>query len=579
GDDIRIATDPGPNPKSAGEGLGVGGWGSDEGSGVRDQGSENDARSATPTGPNPKSPIPNPQSAGEGWGVGGWGAGDDSRIAIDDVSNPKSKIQNPKSEERLRAIGRAAMARLLDGGPAAATAELAGAGVPPAASAPLLQWLQGLARDLAQDAEPRAIVAALDAGYVPPSPGADVVRNPAVVPTGRNIHALDPYSVPTAIAWEAARHTATALLDRYRQEQGTWPRAVALVLWGTDNLKTGGEGIAQALWLLGAAPTRDALGRVAGVRLLPLATLGRPRIDVVLTCSGIFRDLLPNQLTLLDAAVRLAAAADEPEADNFVRRNVRAAQAAGLAPDAAATRVFSNAPGAYGANINFQVETGVWDDAGMLAATFLARKSFAYGRGVEGQAAEALLAQALRPVDLAFQNIDSIETGISDIDHYFEYLGGVSQAVEQLTGAPPAGYVLDVQGFGSRLRRLDEMVAIESRTKLLNPRWSEGMLRFGYEGVREIGVRVANTLGWSATTAAVPGWVYDGIADAYVLDAARRAQMADLNPQAYQALVGRLLEAEGRGFWVPAPGVSATLHEAYGAAEDLVEQVPAIQAT
>jgi magnesium chelatase subunit H len=400
-----------------------------------------------------------------------------------------------------------------------------------------------------------------------------VVRNPAVVPTGRNIHALDPYSVPTALAWAAGRRTAEALLARYRQEQGGWPRAPALVLWGTDNLKTGGEGIAQALWLLGVAPTRDALGRVAGVRLLPLADLGRPRLDVVLTCSGIFRDLLPNQMHLLDQAARLAAAAEEPLDQNFVRRNALAAAAAGMDANTAATRVFSNAPGAYGANINFQVETGAWEDDAALARTFLARKSFAYGLPGDGTAAQAALESALRPVDLAFQNIDSIETGISDIDHYFEYLGGVSKAVERIGGTQPASYVLDVQGMGGRLRTLAEMVALESRSKLLNPRWADGMMRFGYEGVREIGVRVANTLGWSATTAAVPGWVYDGLAESYVLDAARREQMAAFNPNAYHALVGRLLEAEGRGFWTPAPAVSAELRRVYGEAEDLVEQV------
>ena len=218
-------------------------------------------------------------------------------------------------------------------------------------------------------------------------------------------------------------------------------------------------------------------------------------------------------------------------------------------------------------------DLGSWDDAAALAQTFLARKSFAYGLGGDGTEARALLESALRPVDVAFQNIDSIETGISDIDHYFEYLGGVSKAVETLGGAPPASFVLDVQGVGGRLRSLGEMVAVESRTKLLNPRWSEGMLRFGYEGVREIGVRVANTLGWSATTRAVPGWVYDGLAETYVLDAARREQMAGLNPNAYQALVGRLLEAEGRGFWTPEPEISAELRRVYGEAEDLVEQV------
>ncbi len=480
----------------------------------------------------------------------------------------------PEVRASVQAAARGAVGRLLAGGVDPAVAELAGLGVTAEAGRPLLAWLAALAANLAADPEPAAIRAALDARYIRPSPGADVVRNPAVVPTGRNIHALDPYSVPTGIAWERGRQSGDALLARYRREHGAWPRAVALVLWGTDNLKTGGEGIAQALWLLGAEPRHDALGRVAGVRLLPPSALGRPRIDVVLTCSGIFRDLLPNQLRLLNSAVRLAAAADEPPDQNFVRAQAQAAIAAGLTPDDAAARVFSNAPGAYGANVNFQIESSAWEDEAALAATFLARKSFAYGPDGTARPARALLERALGVVNLAFQNIDSVETGISDIDHYFEYLGGVSRAVETIRGTRPAALVLDVQGAGGRLRSLGEMVALESRTKLLNPRWQDGMLRFGYEGVREIGVRVANTLGWSATAAAVPGWVYDGLADSYVLDGARRAQMAALNPNAYQALVGRLLEAAGRGYWAPNPAVRAALQQVYGETEDLVERVP-----
>src|SRR6185295_8048846 len=203
---------------------------------------------------------------------------------------------------------------------------------------------------------------ALRGEYVEPGPGADIVQNPAILPTGRNTHAINPYSVPSAVAFARGEAVASSLLKRYHDENGRYPQAIALVLWGLDNIKTQGEGVAQALWLLGVRPVRDALNRATGVEAISLAELGRPRIDVVMTISGIFRDLFSPTVNLLDRAVRAVASLDEPAEMNFVRRNVvEEVENEHCDPDDAMTRVFSNAPGNYGTNVNFMVMDSQWD--------------------------------------------------------------------------------------------------------------------------------------------------------------------------------------------------------------------------
>ncbi len=251
--------------------------------------------------------------------------------------------------------------------------------IPPGQLARLWSYLDDLMTRILQEQEIQGLLRGLDAGFIPPSPGNDVVRNDQVVPTGRNIHSLDPYRVPTDGAYHAAEKIVNQMLLRLTKEQGALPESIAMVLWGTDNLKSNCEGVAQVMWLLGARTISDELGNVADVELIPLDELGRPRIDVVMTVSGIFRDLLHHQMNLLDKAVRMAAEADEPAAQNFVRKHA-AEQAAelGLSISEAATRVFCNAPGVYGANVNHLVESSTWEDDSELSNMFLTRKSYSF---------------------------------------------------------------------------------------------------------------------------------------------------------------------------------------------------------
>jgi magnesium chelatase subunit H len=319
------------------------------------------------------------------------------------------------------------------------------------------------------------------------------------------------------------------------------------------------------------------MNRATDIDVIPLEKLCRPRIDVVLTVSGIFRDLFGATMGLLDNAVRQVAVLDEPADMNFVSRHVEKQIAQdGCSFDEAAVRVFSNAAGNYGTNVNFMVLDSQWEDARELGDLFVTRKCFAYGRDSEGRhlegfQAKKLLERALSRVEVTYQNIDTTEVGITDVDHYFEYLGGLSKAVEKQAGARPRIYLSDTLSPGAKVRSLEETVQLETRTKTLNPKWFEGMLRHGFSGVAEIEHHVTNTFGWSATADAVDDWVYDEVAATFVLDEQMLDRLRSLNPHSARTLVGRLLEASGRGFWTAEQSVLERLRDVFAALEDKLE--------
>jgi magnesium chelatase subunit H len=444
---------------------------------------------------------------------------------------------------------------------------------------PVFALLEKISVQLKTNGELEALMRALRGEYIEPGPGADIVQNPDILPTGRNTHAINPYNVPSEVAFTRAEQTVNRLLERHSAEHGRYPRAMALVLWGLDNIKTQGEGVAQALWLLGVRPVRDAMNRATGVEVIPLERLNRPRIDVVMTVSGIFRDLFGATMTLLDKAVRTVAELDEPSEMNYLRRHVgEQIEEDGCAFDEAALRLFSNAPGNYGTNVNFMVMGSEWERDDTLGDLFVTRKCFAYGRDAEGRAfagreARVAMDRALARVEAAYQNIDSFEIGITDVDHYFEYLGGVSKAVEKRARARPAIYLSDALSPEARVRSLAETVSLETRAKTLNPKWYEGMLKHGYSGVAEIESHITNTFGWSATADAVADWVYTEVAKTYVLDLEMLERLHTLNPHSARSLVSRLLEAEGRGFWAAEAEMIERLREIFAGLEDQLEGV------
>ena len=427
---------------------------------------------------------------------------------------------------------------------------------------------------LAADAELPALLHALDGGFTRPAPGGDLLRNQDVLPTGRNLHGFDPFRIPSRFAVQDGAIQAERLLSRHKQDTGALPETVAMVLWGSDNLKNEGGPIAQALWLMGAEPRVDSYGRVAGAQLVPLETLGRPRIDVVISLSGIFRDLLPLQTRLLAEAALLAAQEDEPAAQNYIRAHALAHQAAHhCSLEEAALRVFSNGDGAYGANVNQILDSGAWTDEDELATAFVKRKGFAYGVTGKPVRHDAVLGGILKTVDLTYQNLESVELGVTTIDQYFDSLGGIAGAARKARGAPVAVYVGDQTRGTGAIRTLGEQVALETRTRALNPKWYEALLEHGYEGVRNIEQSVTNTLGWSATTGQVDPWVYKQLTETYVLDVEMRRRMAELNPVASAKIANRLIEAHERNYWQPDAAMLESLRLAGEELEDRLEGV------
>ena len=438
----------------------------------------------------------------------------------------------------------------------------------------LLEALRKTDRLLSEDHEIPALLRALDARYIRPAPGGDLVRTPEILPTGRNVHGFDPFRIPSAFAVKEGARQAQCLLEKYLSDGHALPATVAIVLWGTDNLKSEGGPIAQALALMGAKPRFDAFGRLAGATLIPLEELGRPRIDVLITVSGIFRDLLPLQMRLLAEAALLAAEADEPLEQNFVRKHALEYQRAQNCDlQTAALRVFGNADGTYGANVGNLIDSGRWDKEEEIAETYTRRKCFAYGRSGRPVQQPALLRNVLRDVQLTYQNLDSVELGVTTIDVYFDTLGGISSAAKRAAGAEVPVYIGDQTRGANVVRSLDEQVALETRTRTLNPKWYEEMLKHGYEGVHHIEEHVTNTLGWSATTGKVAPWVYQRITETFVLDPKMRDRMAALNPSACVKLANRLLEAHARHYWTPDDDMLDALRQAGEELEDRAEGV------
>ncbi len=434
--------------------------------------------------------------------------------------------------------------------------------------------LREVAALLSQEHELAGLMRALDGRFIRPAPAGDLIRSTEILPTGRNLHGFDPFRIPSKFAMQDAKKQAEIVLQRHLKDEQSYPESLAIVLWGTDNLKSEGGPMAQALALIGAEPHFDTYGRLVGAKLTPLAELGRPRIDVVMTLSGIFRDLLPLQMKLLAEASYLAASADEPLDQNFVRKHALAYQnEQGCDLETAALRVFSNAEGAYGSNVNHLIDSGRWTDEEELAETYERRKCYAYGKDGRGHNQNALLKSIMCNVDGAFQNLESVELGVTTVDHYFDTLGGISRSVKRSTGRDIPLYIGDQTRGDNKVRTLSEQVALETRTRVLNPKWYESMLKHGHEGVRHIESHVTNTLGWSATTGQVAPWVYQRISQTFVLDEEMRRRLAELNPLASARVANRLLEAHERKYWQPDEETLEALREAGEELEDRLEGI------
>ncbi|MGW4586725.1 cobaltochelatase subunit CobN [Amycolatopsis thermoflava] len=416
-------------------------------------------------------------------------------------------------------------------------------------------------------AEIDSVLHALDGGYIAAGPSGSPLRGLVnVLPTGRNFYTVDPKAIPSRLAWETGQALAESLLRRYREDTGDWPKSVGLSVWGTSAMRTSGDDAAEVLALLGVQPVwDDASRRVTGLEPIPLAELGRPRIDVTVRISGFFRDAFPHVVALLDDAVRLAASLDEPASDNFVRAHVQADLESHGDERRATTRIFGSKPGAYGAGILPLLDSGNWRDDADLAEVYATWGGYAYGRGLDGVEARPDMESAYRRIEVAAKNTDTREHDIADSDDYFQYHGGMIAFTRALTGKAPASYVGDSTSPDAvRTRSLSEETARVFRARVVNPRWIAAMRKHGYKGAFELAATVDYLFGFDATAGVVQDWMYEKLSQSYVLDQQNQEFLAKANPWALRGIIERLTEAADRGLWAePDPELLGQLREVY----------------
>ena len=412
----------------------------------------------------------------------------------------------------------------------------------------------------------------LNGEYIPPAPGGDLLRDGlGVLPTGRNIHALDPYRMPSPAAYERGREIGKKIIAQHLEEQGTYPETVAVMLWGLDAIKTKGESLGILLELVGAEPVKEGTGRIVRYELKPLAEVGHPRIDVLANLSGIFRDSFVNVIELLDDLFTRAAQADEAESENFIRKHALALQSQGV--ENVSARLFSNPAGDFGSLVNDQVVDGNWESEAELANTWKRRNAFSYGRSDRGQARPEVLEPLLQGCDRIVQEIDSVEYGLTDIQEYYANTGALKQAAQNHSGKTVNASFVESFSKDTTPRKLEDLLRLEYRTKLLNPKWADAMADQGSGGAYEISQRMTALIGWGGTVKFKDDWVYDQAADTYALDSQMAAKLREANPEAFRNIVGRMIEAHGRGFWEADPEKLAQLRELYNLADEEIEGV------
>jgi cobaltochelatase CobN len=422
-----------------------------------------------------------------------------------------------------------------------------------------------------------AILHALDGGYVPAGPSGSPLRGLInVLPTGRNFYSVDPKAVPSRLAYQTGQAMAESLLQRHLDEVGEYPRSVGLSVWGTSAMRTSGDDIAEVLALLGAMPVWDeASRRVVGLEAIDLDELGRPRIDVTIRISGFFRDAFPHVIAMLDDAVRMVADLDEPSHLNFVRRHAEDDLAAHGDQQRAVTRIFGSKPGSYGAGMLPLIEAGNWRNDHDLAEVYSAWGGFAYGRDLDGIPAREDMEVNYRRIAVAVKNVDTREHDIADSDDYFQYHGGMVATVRALTGADPKAYVGDSTSLDTvRTRSLTEETARVFRARVINPRWISAMQRHGYKGAFELAATVDYLFGFDATAGVVTDWMYEQLAENYVLDKDNQDFMKHANPWALRGIIEKLSEAVDRELWQdPDPGLINQLQQVYLDIEGDLEDV------
>ncbi len=425
----------------------------------------------------------------------------------------------------------------------------------------------------------------LNTEFIAPRVGGDVIRKPEVLPTGGNLLQFDPTKVPTQTAFERGKEIAENTIKKYLSEKGEYPERVGLVLWGFETSNSGGETIGQILSYLGVHVSRKVGAWYPELKVIPLEELGRPRVDCHVSICGFFRDMFPNITQMINQAVALVSALDEPDDMNFVQKHTReniqnltAQVSQGLLDEKTAkklsmARVYGPRAGEYGTRVLGLMEDSVWRDEGDLAEVYLASMSHVYVDTIHGQSQRALYENNIKSIKIISQIRDRHDREIVDLDHYFEYFGGMNKAVETISGETPLLMISDTTKEIVCTEDVRDVIKRGTRTRLLNPKWIDEMLKHDYHGAQQIEERVYITLGFAATTHAVDNWVWSAIAERFVYDEEMRKRLMENNKFATLGLVERLMEAEQRGYWEATEEELEKLRQTYRDMEGDIEEI------
>jgi cobaltochelatase CobN len=431
-----------------------------------------------------------------------------------------------------------------------------------------LEFAVGFGPNLEKNQEIDRMIKALNVEFIPPGMGGDPIRSPSVIPSGRNTYQFDPDLIPTPLACERGAVIASQVIENYQKEnEGTFPETVAVILWGFETMKTQGETVGEIFQLIGVRPRRTGLGSFNGVEPIPLEELKRPRLDCAVEICGIFRDTFPVLLRFIDRAFRMVAALDEPEDMNYVRKHSLTIQKVlekeGMPKDQAESlsraRIFGPGASEYGTNVTDLIETSEWEKEDQIGDLHINKMAHVYGDVYHAYASETTFREVLDTVDVVSQVRNSEEYGVADLDHYYEFLGGLSKSVEVVQKSRPADkrkksgkpLILVADSTRDKIKTMDikKTIDYEVRTKILNPEWMKGQMESGYRGVKNLGKRVEHLLGWQATAGSVDNWVWSDVAEKYMFDDAVRKQMMKENIWAVEGQLKRLMEAYQRGMW------------------------------
>ncbi|MGF1520347.1 MAG: magnesium chelatase subunit H [Nodosilinea sp.] len=464
--------------------------------------------------------------------------------------------------EALAADSRELIVQLVDGG--AAVPDLA----------PALTYLHSVLIQVEATDEMGSLIHALDGGYVEPGLGGDPVRSPFTYPTGRNTYQFDPTKLPTDSAYERGAQIAEETLQRYVAAKGTYPDAVGVILWGFETCKTYGETIGQVLRYIGVKVERGQ-GYFMQPVVIPLAELGRPRIDVTVNICGFFRDLFPNLVRLIDLAFQTVAQLDEPPEMNAVRRHAQALlPQLPEAPESqrlSAARIFGPPPGEYGNGLSTLIETAAWQDESELGQMYIQRTQYVYGDRMPGTESRQAFESALSRTQFVTQVRDSHEFEVTDVDHYYEFFGGMAQAATLISGQRPDVLIADTTKERIQVKTIDEAVRQGVTSRLLNPKWIDAILEHDHKGAQAIADRVEYLVGLEATTRSVGAATWRKVAQRFAFDPALRDRLLQNNPYATAEIVQKLGEAEHRGYWQPTESEKQQLAEIYHDIEQKIE--------